>query len=46
MFNIYFVSAGPLVGHTAVEEPFWYSVKYQVIVSSLKYKYKYQVSGV
>ena len=35
-----YISAGPLVGHTAVEAHCRYSVKYQV------YKYRYQVSGV
>ena len=34
--NIY-ISAGPLVGHTAVEGRFRYNIKYQV------YKYRYQV---
>ena len=31
------ISAGPIVGHTAVEDALRYSIKYQV------YKYRYQV---
>ena len=37
MYMYLYISAGPLVGHTAVEDHFRYNVKYQV------YKYRYQV---
>ena len=38
------ISAGPLVGHTAIEGDLRYSIKYQIVISSIKYKY--DVSGI